>query len=111
MTERATTGNPLVAPATLISEVAAAVRRGTDEASGERAIQLLLMPGFIVFESVSTALAERAAETAVQLGLKGCDAIYVALAIQSGEPLVTFDREQLIRGGRVADVFEPPAPI
>jgi predicted nucleic acid-binding protein len=52
-------------------------------------------------------MAERAAGIAVEHGIRGCDAVYVALAEQFGDVLVTLDRQQLERGAAVAPVREP----
>ncbi len=65
---------PMSAPSILIAEVGAAVRRVADQETGEKAIRLLMTPGFIHLEPVTAELAEAAALTAVAQGLKGCDA-------------------------------------
>ena len=108
--EQLVANRPLTAPSILIAEVAGSVSRATTQVRGQRAISWLSAPGAFRLEPVTTGLAEAAAVTAVALGLKGCDSIYVELAIRTGQALVTFDREQLIRGGRVAQTYQPLAP-
>jgi predicted nucleic acid-binding protein len=39
--------------------------------------------------------------------LKGCDSVYIALAAQLDEALVTFDNEQLTRGATLIRVERP----
>jgi predicted nucleic acid-binding protein len=52
-------------------------------------------------------LGERAARVALATGIRGSDAIYVALAEQLNAPLVTWDRQQLERAGQIIDVLTP----
>ena len=56
---------------------------------------------------VSSMMARRAAELSLELGLHGCDAVYVALAEQRGEPLISLDRRQLERARGVIEAREP----
>jgi predicted nucleic acid-binding protein len=56
---------------------------------------------------VTFGLAERAAEIAAEYKIRGCDAIYVALAEQLGEELVTLDNEQLTRSTAVISARRP----
>jgi predicted nucleic acid-binding protein len=53
--------------------------------------------GVIELLPVSLALAERAAMIAADYRIRGCGAIYVTIAEQLGEPLVTLDGQQLER--------------
>ena len=52
-------------------------------------------------------MAERAASIAAEYQVRGCDAIYLALAEQMDDYLVTLDRQQLERGAEVAAAFKP----
>lgn len=56
---------------------------------------------------VGATLAEASAEQALQQGLKGCDAVYVALARMISIPLITLDREQRERAPVDVEVFTP----
>lgn len=49
----------------------------------------------------------RAAGVAAATGVRGADAVYLELAAQRREPLVTWDRQQLQRGAAVARVQTP----
>ena len=96
------------APVILLAEVAAALSRGMgDRALARRVAQQWARLDLIALVPVTMALAERAAEIAAEHRIRGCDAVYVALADLSGEPLVTLDRQQLERGAAVATVRRP----
>jgi len=56
---------------------------------------------------VTAGLAERAATIAADDQIRGCDAIYVALAEQLDDHLVTLDQQQLERGAAVVTVYKP----
>lgn len=99
---------PLWAPSIMLAEVAAALARGLQDSSkGMDAVMLLRNSKVIRLQPVSVALAERAAQIASEQKIRGCDAVYVALAAQLGQPLVTLDRQQHARGGKIVQVLEP----
>ena len=50
--------------------------------------------------SVTNSMTDAAASLAANMRLRGADALYVAAAAELGDPLVTWDDEQLMRGGR-----------
>ena len=75
------TREPVVAPVILLAEVAAALSRGVgDPALAHRVVQQLLRSKVIELVPVTTAMAERSAAIAADHRIRGCDAIYVALA-------------------------------
>lgn len=95
------------APSIMLAEVAAALARGLqDPAQAMRAVALLRNSKVIRLQQVSVALAERAARLAAEQKIRGCDAVYVALAAQLDQPLVTLDRQQCACGGKVVQVIE-----
>lgn len=97
----------LAAPTIVLAEVSAAIARATGDGSlAEQAIANLLRSP-IEFVLVDRELALRAAVIGREQRLRGCDAIYVALAVQLGRPLVTLDAEQLTRGAGVAVLLRP----
>jgi predicted nucleic acid-binding protein len=103
-------GEAIRAPAILIVEVAAAFSRGLgDPALAHQVVRQLLRTRTIELAPVTVELAERAAAIAADCGIRGKDAVYVALAEQSAEPLITLDRQQLERGRVVAATGEPLA--
>jgi len=99
---------PIVAPVILLAEVAAALSRGVgDSVLAHRVVRQLRHSGVIELVSVSQAMAERAAIIAADHRIRGCDAVYIALADQRGDALVTLDRQQLERGTAIVNVREP----
>jgi predicted nucleic acid-binding protein len=70
-------------------------------------IQQLLRSKVIELVPISSALAERAATIAADHQVRGCDAIYLALAEQLGDTLVTLDQQQLERGAAVVATRNP----
>lgn len=104
--ERALLGD-LYAPVIALSEVSAAIARSSgDEALAEAVVQSLALSR-IDFMPVDKSLALEAAAIGRRQRIRGCDAIYVALASRLGKPLVTLDGEQLTRGAGVAVVLRP----
>ncbi|MCX6109560.1 MAG: type II toxin-antitoxin system VapC family toxin [Proteobacteria bacterium] len=87
----------LYVPSIALAEVAAAVaRRDDNNTHAARALELVQESGVEIID-VSRQLAMRAAELGIEYRLRGCDAVYVALAEQLQVTLVTLDREQLER--------------
>lgn len=99
---------PIVVPALLLPEVAAAVSRGRqDEALARdfatavgRLPQLVLIP-------LDGALAQQAVDAAARYRLRGSDAVYVAVALRFGSTLVTLDREQRERAAAAVTACTP----
>ena len=99
---------PIRAPVVLLAEVSAALSRGMGAPLlARRIVKQLLLTQTIELYPVTVELAERAAGIAADCGIRGCDAIYVALAVQTREELVTLDRQQLERGRAVIAAHEP----
>jgi len=99
---------PIVAPVILLAEVAAALGRGLgDAALAQEAVRLLRGRHLVELFPVTEALAARAAEIAAEEKIRGCDALYVALARQLEMELVTEDRQQLERGAAVIATRRP----
>jgi predicted nucleic acid-binding protein len=99
---------PIVAPVILLAEAAAALSRGVgDAALAHRVVRQLLHSKAIELVPVTTVLAQQAAILAADQRLRGCDAIFVALAQQRADTLYTLDRQQLERGAAVVVTREP----
>lgn len=108
LTVAQTRREPLKAPNILAAEVGSAVRRGTGSRElAHQIVQQLLTANVVELVPVTARLAGRAAVIAADHQLRGCDAIYVALAEQEDDELVTLDRQQLERGGAVAATQRP----
>jgi len=98
----------VVAPVILLAEVAAALSRGVgDPTLAHRVVQQLARSEVIELIPVTLTMAEQAAEIAAEHRIRGCDAIYVALADQLRDTLVTLDRQQLERGAALVTVRAP----
>ncbi|MFQ5527113.1 MAG: type II toxin-antitoxin system VapC family toxin [Thermoanaerobaculia bacterium] len=103
-------GERLTAPTLLPVEVAAAVRRLTgDEGLAEAAASSLGKLEAIELFDLDADRSRRAAAIASATGVRGADAVYLELAAHRRDVLVTWDRQQLERGGTVARV-ETPSP-
>jgi predicted nucleic acid-binding protein len=103
-------GGQCAVPTLVLAEVAGAISRRTGEARlGQAALKVLLrLPGLRVV-SVERRLGLEAAQLAADLGLRGADAIYVALAQRLSVPLITWDQEQRDRTlGRVVALTPMP---
>jgi predicted nucleic acid-binding protein len=102
LAERQGEEEPIVSPVILLAEVAAALGRGLGDADLAReAVRLLRGRHLVELFPVTEALAARAAEIAADQKIRGCDAVYVALARQLDMELVTQDLQQLERGAAV----------
>ena len=103
-------GNPATvsAPTIILAEVASALTRG--HANPQLATQImntLLGSKLITLVPVTTKLAESAAMVASQYKIRGCDAIYVALAQMLNEELITLDKQQRERAKSVVRARQP----
>jgi predicted nucleic acid-binding protein len=102
------TGGELVAPILLLSEVVGAITRRTgNPALGRQAARRLWQLPELHRVLIDELLGVRTTEMAADLGLRGADAVYVALAAQLQIPLVTWNRQQHERGGQRVDARTP----
>lgn len=102
-------GRSLSAPTIILPEVASAIMRATADEGLVARLVTVLRTGPLLLEPVTESLAARAAEIAATHGLRGCDAVYVALAERLGEDLVTFDPHQLEHGAALVPTTTPGA--
>jgi len=101
-------GGQMVAPMLLLAEVAGAVaRRIGDKALANRATEALLAVPNLRLVPLDAQLGQASAQLAADLGLKGADATYVAVAHLLGVPLVTWDRQQGERAAERIAVYTP----
>ena len=56
---------------------------------------------------MTTLIARRSSDLVADLGIRGCDAIYIALAESLGDELVTLDLTQLQLGSAVVPARTP----
>ncbi|NUM43838.1 MAG: type II toxin-antitoxin system VapC family toxin [Anaerolineales bacterium] len=99
---------PIIVPTLLLPEVAVAIGRGQANADLARqfADSLSQLP-HLVWVALDESLARQAIEVAAQFRLRGADAVYVAVALRFGCPLVTLDREQHDRAAKALQTFYP----
>jgi len=96
-------------PVIALAEVAAAISRGMDQPTQALRLTAALrrVPNFQVVP-VDDRLSDLAAEIAARYQIRGCDAVYVALAQQLGATLITLDRQQ---GERVPPHIVARTPV
>ncbi len=99
---------PIDAPAILLAEVGAALSRGRgDSTLTKRILQILAGERLVRLHPILKTLAQQAAIVAAEQKIRGCDAVYVALAAQLQTELVTLDKQQLERGAAVIPTRRP----
>jgi predicted nucleic acid-binding protein len=105
-------GLPLVEPAILPVEVAAALAHSGENpaASAAYAEGVMDFPCLALL-AVDTRVARQAIAVATQCRLRGADALYVGAAAQYGARLVTLDAEQLERAPTAVRACKPDAAI
>ncbi|CAN5628395.1 hypothetical protein BH23CHL4_BH23CHL4_03350 [soil metagenome] len=95
-------------PSIFAVEVGGALRRRSGNAEGaKRAVSRIHKDPYFQITDLDRRFAVIAADTSVRFGLKGADAIYVALAQNCALPLVTWDNEQREHAGQIIDVMTP----
>jgi predicted nucleic acid-binding protein len=100
-------GRRLVGPSLALSEVAAALTRLSGRETATKAVEHLESRIELELVDLDLARARRAADVATATGVRGADAVYLALAQERGEVLVTLDRQQRERGGALVEVLSP----
>jgi predicted nucleic acid-binding protein len=82
-------------PEIVLAEIAAAISRGTDQiALAQRLVGALRRVPQFVFVPIEHSLGDLAAKIAAQYQIRGCDAVYIALAEQRNAILITLDHQQ-----------------
>jgi len=102
-------GANLFAPTILITEIAGVIRRQTGQATlAHRAVNTLLEITGLTLIEMNYTMVQKASELAADLGLRGADAYYVAVADYFQIPLVTYDEDQFNRAKSVlVSVLKP----
>ncbi|MBI5525837.1 MAG: type II toxin-antitoxin system VapC family toxin [Deltaproteobacteria bacterium] len=102
------TGVPLFEPTLVLTEVAAAIARGTGDRRRSRDLaQSIGRLPRVTLVPLDAVLAEAAAKAAADHFLRGADAVYVAVAERYGTRLVTLDKEQHARSPRTVKAATP----
>jgi len=99
---------PILCPEILMPEVAAAIARGTDDTDlAQNVAESLRRLSNHRFFAVDESLSALAARLAAERRIRGCDAIYVALAYREGARLITWDAEQRERAAAAVEALTP----
>ena len=98
----------MILPTLALSEITGAISRVSNDLDRARAVlaQFEQLPS-VPFHALDRELATAAANIAIDLRLRGADAVYVALAARHGLPLITWDRELLERAAGRIEVRKP----
>ncbi len=101
-------GETIQAPVIILGEVGAAISRGAKNLQlALKTVERLERSGIIQLIPISLPLARSAGRIAAEQRIRGCDAVYVALAANTGESLVTWDHQQKDRGAELVITRTP----
>lgn len=99
---------PVFAPTLLLAEMAATISRTRRDAIRARVVAMSLIDlSYLTLLPLDTLLAQRAAELAADYRLRGADAVFLAVAQQTGSVLVTLDAELRTRAASRVTVYTP----
>ena len=103
-----TIGGLLIMPAFAMIEVAAALARQSNQpALAKAAVKDLYSLSIVRIVPLDSALVQTAVEIASDFQLRAGDSTYVAVAYNLKIPLVSWDKEQLQRGGNLIAAYSP----
>ena len=106
MSARLDAGDEFIAPSLLLAEIGGAISRKTTPALGLQAIEIVKnLPGLQLVE-MEQPLLNDAAQLAAELGLRGADSIYVALAFRLNLLFVTLDADQKEKAKKQIRILE-----
>ena len=94
MSERIEAEDQFLAPSLLLAEVGGAISRRTSSSLGLEAVGQLQNLSSLQLIEMEHSLIQEAARLAADLGLRGADSVYVAVAARLAVPLATLDTEQ-----------------
>ncbi len=100
-------GTRFLAPALLLVEVAAAISRRTGEPElARRAVDALHNLPDLRLIAMGQTVVTTATQITIDVGVRGADAFYVAIAQRLGLPLATLDVDQRERASCVVNVLD-----
>lgn len=99
-------GDQFLSPSLLLAEIGGAISRRTTPSLDLKAVELVQnLPGLQLVE-MEDALLRDAAQLAAELGLRGADSTYVAVATRLDLPLLTLDADQRERAKKQIAILE-----
>ena len=100
-------GVQFVAPTLLLVEVAAAISRRTgDSGQAQLAAEALENLPDLRLVEMDQSVVQTAVRAGADLGVRGADALYIAIAQELTLPLATLDADQSERGSRVVEIWK-----
>jgi len=106
MAARLENDDQFLAPSLLLAEIGGAISRRTTPSLGLKAVeQIQNLPGLQLVDMEHSLLRE-AAQLAAELGLRGADSTYVAVAARLDLPLMTLDIDQRAKAAKRIKVLE-----
>ncbi|HZU66878.1 MAG TPA: type II toxin-antitoxin system VapC family toxin [Ktedonobacteraceae bacterium] len=97
----------MTSPTFLLIEVAAAISRQTGQAELAKKALEELKGNTVQFVAIDDNLIQSAIDVATNMQLRAGDTIYVALARQLNLPLISWDKEQLLKASKVITTYTP----
>lgn len=106
MAARLADEDQFLAPSLLLAEIGGAISPRTTSSLALKAIeQVQSLPGLQLIE-MERSLIHDAAQLAAELGLRGADSTYVAVAVRLDLPLITLDADQRQRAAKRVKVLK-----
>lgn len=97
----------LIGPTLVLPEVGGAIGRRVNQVEAQNVVNNLKSWPLLILIGLDEPLALIAANLAIDLRLRGADAVYVAVAQQLNLPLVTWDREIINRTASIIQAHTP----
>ncbi|OGW02542.1 MAG: hypothetical protein A2Z59_07715 [Nitrospinae bacterium RIFCSPLOWO2_02_39_17] len=94
-----------IEPYSVLVEVVAAIRRRTNSnLLANRVKNDFLNIGSLVFVDIDSTIAEKAADLAADIGVRGMDAIVIQVAREYNAPMVSMDMEMVEKAKQVVEI-------
>jgi predicted nucleic acid-binding protein len=106
MYARLESDDQFLAPSLLLAEIGGAISRRTTPSLARKAIEQVQSLSGLQLIEMEQALMRDAAQLAAELGLRGADSTYVAVAARLDLPLITLDVDQKGRAAKRVKVLE-----
>lgn len=98
------TGESFHVPVLAFTEVGGTIKRLTGQTPTANSVVAKMREMVSNVHEIDQNLEKVATQIAITAGLRGADAVYVALAMEESEPLITFDEQQRAKASQFVDV-------